>query len=112
MNNGSSNFEVCSCQCHKLPDSVKHCWPCCSPCQYCGQNIITGMFDDHNIKCKNNSKNLFIERYCHASKLSVEMFNESLVAMECKCGERGCSGWAVISNDEFSIKTHKELYGL
>jgi hypothetical protein len=104
-----TKFEICNCQCHKF--SMKHCAPCCYPCPHCHQNIIPNMFDTHTVRCKENSKNIFIQRYCHISKISIDTFNEALIALECNCKEQGCSGWAVVSNDELSIKTHKELYG-
>lgn len=36
---------------------------------------------------------------------------KDIVALECNCGVSNCYGWAVVQNDELSIKAHKELYG-
>lgn len=51
------------------------------------------------------TKQQFIERY-------GKKFFESgkLVAMKCNCGDEACSGWAAVTNNEESIKSHKDLY--
>lgn len=33
------------------------------------------------------------------------------VALPCECGEEGCDGWAMISNNPWSIRSHLFFYG-
>jgi hypothetical protein len=56
------------------------------------------------------SKDEFIKTYCEKSKISEQKLLESCVILPCYCGSDGCKGWAVVSNDELSIKAHRELY--
>ncbi|MEK7072543.1 MAG: hypothetical protein AAB969_03160 [Patescibacteria group bacterium] len=46
------NFEVCDCDCHRLPAGMmQHCMPCCNKCPYCGKNIKWHSYDEHIVKC-------------------------------------------------------------
>lgn len=56
------------------------------------------------------TKEEFIAGYCERSGLTWEYLSRHKVALPCACGEDGCDGWAMISNNEDSIKTHMELY--
>jgi len=44
-------FDVCHCDCHRYPDLVKHCMPCCYECPHCGQRIKTFCYDRHVDEC-------------------------------------------------------------
>jgi hypothetical protein len=46
------SFEMCSCDCHRHPDFVKHCAPCCYTCPHCGQNVKFLYKDQHVERCK------------------------------------------------------------
>jgi len=52
----------------------------------------------------------FIKGYCKRSKITEEFFNKHMVALTCKCDYENCKGWAAVSNNKLSIKTHKDLY--
>lgn len=54
----------------------------------------------------------FEKRWMKNSGISEEEFREEWVSLPCDCGEDRCKGWAVISNDDLSIRTHLELYGV
>lgn len=56
------------------------------------------------------TKDEFIKGYCELSKISIETFNESEVALPCDCGYANCKGWAAVSNRPRSIKAHRDLY--
>ena len=56
-------------------------------------------------------KDEFIKNYCNSSKASKESFIDSkIVCLPCECDYSKCEGWAMVSNNELSIKTHKDLY--
>jgi|CXWK01.1.fsa_nt_gi hypothetical protein len=45
--------EVCNCECHRDPENVQHCMPCCFFCSKCGRSIKAICFDDHEKRCGN-----------------------------------------------------------
>lgn len=57
------------------------------------------------------TKEDFIKQYAARSSMTVEQFHATQVALPCRCDYDKCQGWAAVSNNELSIKTHKELYG-
>lgn len=56
------------------------------------------------------TKDEFIAGYCERSKISWEKLSQHRVALPCACGEDGCDGWAMVTNDPLSIETHNKLY--
>lgn len=60
------NFDVCDCDCHRLPSGMmQHCMPCCNTCPYCGKNIKWFRFDDHTKKCSQRRE--ICDCLCHES---------------------------------------------
>lgn len=39
----------------------------------------------------------FEKAYCERSKITVEKYRQSHVALPCNCGDDGCEGWASVS---------------
>ena len=56
------------------------------------------------------TKEEFIAGYCQRSSISWDELGKYLVAMPCACGNEGCSGWAMVHNDDESIRHHLILY--
>lgn len=56
------------------------------------------------------TKDEFISGYCKRSGVTWDWLSVRKVALPCACGEDNCAGWAMVSNNEDSIKTHMELY--
>lgn len=56
------------------------------------------------------TKDEFITAYCERSGVSWGELSQHQVALACACGEDGCQGWAMVANDERSIRAHRELY--
>lgn len=52
----------------------------------------------------------FEAMYAANSKKTVEYLRKFRVLLPCACGEEGCHGWAMVSNDTVSIEAHKRLY--
>ena len=44
------------------------------------------------------------------SDIPPEYLLKVCVVLPCACGRDGCEGWAVVANNEQSIKAHNELY--
>lgn len=57
------------------------------------------------------NKDQFIAFYCSNSGKKWDDLKKHFVALPCNCGDESCHGWAMVSNDEFSIEIHNELYG-
>lgn len=55
-------------------------------------------------------KQKFIDGYCERSGVTWEWLSKYKTALPCQCGLELCEGWAMVSNDELSIKVHNELY--
>lgn len=49
-------------------------------------------------------------QYCQASNISAEQFDAHFVVRPCICGDESCQGYAAVSNNELSLKAHKDLY--
>lgn len=58
------------------------------------------------------AKEMFEQEYIKRSAITEEFYAIHFVTLECGCEEEGCRGWACVSNNERSIKTHKQLYGV
>lgn len=56
------------------------------------------------------SKYKFIKDYCERSNMTIDKFNERLVALKCNCEDSRCCGWAAISNDPLTIKAHNDCF--
>jgi len=56
------------------------------------------------------TKEQFERGYAKRSGISLEEYHKFLVALPCACEQEGCEGWASVSNNPESIKTHQELY--
>ena len=56
------------------------------------------------------TKEDFIKQYCKNCNITEEELLKTQVVLPCNCMEQGCEGWAVVSNNELSIKAHNELY--
>jgi hypothetical protein len=56
-------------------------------------------------------KREFIDGYCQKSGIPWLELSQWLNALPCNCGDESCEGWAMVSRDQFAIKTHTELYG-
>ena len=56
------------------------------------------------------TKEEFIKDYCRMSDIPPEYLLKVCVVLPCACGRDGCEGWAVVANNEQSIKAHNELY--
>lgn len=50
----------------------------------------------------------FIKLYCEKSGITEEELQKTQVVLPCNCNHELCKGWAVISNNELSIKNHYE----
>jgi len=53
---------------------------------------------------------LFKNEYIKNSNISEKYFDEHFIVLPCICGNEDCKGFACVSNDELSIKIHKDLY--
>lgn len=56
------------------------------------------------------TKEEFIAGYCERSGVKWEEISVMQVALPCDCGDEGCNGWAMVSNNQSSILAHMELY--
>lgn len=56
------------------------------------------------------TKENFIKLYCEKSDITEEELLKTQVVLPCNCNDETCKGWAVVSNNELSIKAHCELY--
>ena len=56
------------------------------------------------------TKDEFIDSYCKKSKISWDKLSKSQVVLPCECKDELCQGWAMVSNDQDSIKSHIDLY--
>lgn len=56
------------------------------------------------------TKEKFIKDYREKSNISICELNKTNVILACDCGDKSCKGWAVVSNNPLSIKSHNELY--
>lgn len=56
------------------------------------------------------NKDEFIKEYCENSNIPMNELNKTQVVLPCKCNDSLCKGWAVVSNNRLSIKSHNELY--
>jgi hypothetical protein len=56
------------------------------------------------------TKDEFIAGYCRRSGVTWEYLSQHKTALPCACGENGCDGWAMVSNNELAIKAHMDLY--
>lgn len=52
----------------------------------------------------------FIKNYCERSEISWEKLRARMIVLPCGCGDESCSGFAMVANNELSIKTHMDLY--
>lgn len=48
-----NDLDICKCMCHDS-DCVRHCKPCCYPCEICGQNIKSYATRIHKENCEVN----------------------------------------------------------
>jgi hypothetical protein len=55
-------------------------------------------------------KKEFEKGYIERSNISKEFYDKNFVTLPCNCGDKLCDGWACVSNNEFEIKTHNDLY--
>lgn len=55
------------------------------------------------------TKEDFIAGYCERSGVTWNELSQFEVALPCACGEDGCNGWAMVSNNPLSIKAHMDL---
>ncbi len=56
------------------------------------------------------TKKEFTNDYCKKSCIEWEQLQKTQIALPCACGELGCQGWAMVSNDLSCIQIHNELY--
>lgn len=56
------------------------------------------------------TKEDFIKLYCEKSGITEEELLKTQVVLPCNCNDEICKGWAVVSNNELSIKAHYDLY--
>jgi len=56
------------------------------------------------------SKMEFERRYIKKSGITSQFYHDNFLTLECHCGDKGCKGWACVSNNPQSIEVHKELY--
>lgn len=54
-------------------------------------------------------KEEFLKGYCERSGISWAELSQSQVVLPCQCGADCCAGWAMVSNNELSIKAHNDL---
>lgn len=55
----------------------------------------------------------FIRNYCERTGVTWEWLSGpegNQVALRCACGEVGCLGWAMVTNEPLSLKAHTDLY--
>lgn len=64
------------------------------------------------------TKDEFIDAYISRSGGKIERTADGMkmgeweqVALPCACGEDGCEGWAMITNNSWSIRSHLFFYG-
>ena len=62
----------------------------------------------HSAKTMNKEE--FIKQYCERSNISYDELEKTNVVLPCSCNEALCKGWAVVSDNPLSIKTHNRLY--
>lgn len=53
----------------------------------------------------------FTKIYCEKSNVAIKDFNKTQIVLKCNCNEPDCKGFAAVSNNPLSIKTHNILYG-
>ena len=78
-----------------------------------GYNQATELFQKELARLNrpiNETKKEFEDSYIENSSISKEDYDEYFVTLPCKCGNKCCSGWTCVNNDELSIKTHNNLY--
>ena len=56
------------------------------------------------------NKEDFIKHYCKESGIKQEELLKTQIVLPCNCGDTTCEGWAMVSNNKLSIKSHKKLY--
>jgi hypothetical protein len=56
------------------------------------------------------TKQEFIDNYCNSNDGKSAFNNKLIVCLPCSCGQGNCKGWAMVSNNELSIKAHNKLY--
>ncbi len=56
------------------------------------------------------TKHEFEQSYIKKSDLTLDDYNLNFVTLECNCGAKQCRGWAAVSNNPRSIKSHTDLY--
>ena len=52
----------------------------------------------------------FIDSYCKKSKVSWDKLSKTQVVLPCECKEELCQGWAMVSNNQYLINRHVDLY--
>ena len=45
------HIEICSCPCHQSGVAIEHAVACCSPCEFCGENILDLFAQRHFAEC-------------------------------------------------------------
>ena len=56
------------------------------------------------------TKEEFIDQYASESRIPKERLLKYVIALPCDCAADECEGWAMVANNEASIKIHNELY--
>ena len=56
------------------------------------------------------TKEEFERGYQVRSNITSDFYKECLVTLPCSCSDEGCNGWAAVTNNLDTIKTHIELY--
>ncbi|MED3562348.1 hypothetical protein [Bacillus xiapuensis] len=57
------------------------------------------------------TKEEFEEKYCKESGITKQEYDKYEVTLPCNCDYEGCEGWAAVTNTQYHIRAHMELYG-
>lgn len=56
------------------------------------------------------TKEEFEIKYIERSNITKKSYDDNFVTLPCKCGDEGCCGFACVSNNKLSIKSHNDLF--
>jgi hypothetical protein len=57
------------------------------------------------------SKEEFELQYSSKSGITLDEYYKDYITLLCNCNYENCKGWACVTNNPLSIKTHNIIYG-
>lgn len=74
-----NEWYLCDCGCHDPKQVILHCFPCCSTCRYCSNNVLTGKMDAHIANCHPE----LVDDYVKTIERSVSVFRFPYAGIGC-----------------------------